>query len=72
MALDPTVGAELTDDALHDEIVLVGDLVVAASASEGPLSEDEIDAVLGVTRGHRRPRRDAHRTAPVASGAHPA
>lgn len=51
MAPDPIVGADLTDGALQDEIELVGDLVVAASASEGPLSEDEIDEVLGVDRG---------------------
>lgn len=51
MAPDPIVGTDLTDGALQDEIELVGDLVVAASASEGPLSEDEIDEVLGVDRG---------------------
>jgi len=51
MAPDPIVGADLTDGALQDEIELVGDLVVAASASEGPLSEDEIDEVLGIDRG---------------------
>jgi hypothetical protein len=51
MAADPIGGADLTDGALQDEIELVGDLVVAASASEGPLTEDEIDEVLGVIRG---------------------
>jgi hypothetical protein len=51
MAADPIVGTDLTDGALQDEIELVGDLVVAASASEGPLTEDEIDEVLGVMRG---------------------
>jgi hypothetical protein len=51
MAPDPIVGTDLTDGALQDEIELVGDLVVAASASEGPLTEDEIDEVLGVLRG---------------------
>ena len=51
MAADPIVGTDLTDGALQDEIELVGDLVVAASASEGPLTEDEIDEVLGVIRG---------------------
>jgi hypothetical protein len=50
MAPDPIVGTDLTDGALQDEIELVGDLVVAASASEGPLTEDEIDEVLGVDR----------------------
>lgn len=56
MAPDPIVGADLTDGALQDEIELVGDLVVAASASEGPLSEDEIDEVLGVDRGMGVPK----------------
>ncbi len=51
MAPDPIVGADLTDGALQDEIELVGDLVVAASASERPLTEAEIDEVLGVMRG---------------------
>jgi hypothetical protein len=50
MAPDPIVGADLTDGALQDEIELVGDLVVAASASKRPLTEDEIDEVLGVDR----------------------
>jgi hypothetical protein len=52
MAPDPIVGADLTDGALQDEIELVGDLVVAASSSEGPLTEAEIDEVLGVIRAH--------------------
>jgi hypothetical protein len=51
MAPDPIVGTDLTDGALQDEIELVGDLVVAASASERPLTEAEIDEVLGVIRG---------------------
>lgn len=52
MTPDPYVGAELTDGPLQDEIELVGDLVVAASASEGPLSEAEIDEVLGLSETH--------------------
>lgn len=51
MTTDPHAGAELTDDALQDEIELVGDLVVVASASERPLTDDEIDHALGVERG---------------------
>lgn len=50
MTTDPHAGAELTDDALHDEIELVGDLVVAASASERPLTDEEIDRALGIER----------------------
>lgn len=60
MTTDPHGGAELTDNALQDEIELVGDLVVAASASERPLTDDEIDKVLGVTRGHELRRDDKH------------
>jgi hypothetical protein len=53
MTKDPYAGAELTDDALQGEIELVGDLVVAASASERPLTEEEIDKALGIDEGHR-------------------
>jgi hypothetical protein len=52
MTRDPHVGDELTDDALQDEIEMVGELVVAASASKGPLTNEEIDDVLGVKHGH--------------------
>jgi hypothetical protein len=38
----------LTDNDLQSEIELVGDLVVAASASEGPLPQDEVDLLLGL------------------------
>ena len=62
MSPDPILGTDLTDGALQDEIELVGELVVAASASEGPLTEDEIDAVLGITRGHGVGRDDLRRT----------
>ena len=36
------------DPLVLDEIELYGDLVIAASASDEPLSPDEIDRVLGV------------------------
>ncbi|GAA2167626.1 hypothetical protein [Pedococcus bigeumensis] len=58
MTTDPRAGADLTDDALQNEIELVGDLVVAASASERPLTEDEIDEALGIERGHQKPAED--------------
>ncbi|WP_295696962.1 hypothetical protein [Lapillicoccus sp.] len=41
-------GEELRDIALHDEIELVGELIVAASTVDGPLSDREIDDALGV------------------------
>ncbi|NYG07120.1 hypothetical protein BJ986_001607 [Phycicoccus badiiscoriae] len=52
MTKEPRAGADLTDDALQDEIELVGDLVVAATASDEPLTEAEIDRALGIERGH--------------------
>ncbi len=39
---------ELTDAVLHQEIELVGDLVIAATSADGPLSRAEIDLILGV------------------------
>src|SRR5689334_22073916 len=50
----------LNDEQLETEIKLVGDLVLAASQAEGPLSEDQIDELLGVapddaTTGHDAP-----------------
>ena len=59
MAPDPIVGMDLTDGALQDEIELVGDLVVAASASDGPLSEAEIDEVLGIAQTRHAGATDA-------------
>jgi hypothetical protein len=56
MTTDPTAGGELTDDALRHEIELVGELVVAASASEGPLTDEQIDRILGIERLHRDAR----------------
>ena len=38
----------LNDEQLEHEIRLVGDLVLAASQSEGPLSDEALDAVLGL------------------------
>ncbi|MGZ4638922.1 MAG: hypothetical protein ACXV2J_07665 [Actinomycetes bacterium] len=38
----------LQDPMVLDEIELYGELVIAASASETPLSREEIDRVLGL------------------------
>jgi hypothetical protein len=38
----------LQDPLVLDEIELYGELVIAASASERPLSQAEIDRVLGL------------------------
>lgn len=40
---------ELTDDELESEIELVSELVVAATSSEGPLGQDAVDGILGVS-----------------------
>lgn len=39
---------EMRDSALHEEIELVGQLVVAATSTPHRLSQQEIDKVLGV------------------------
>ena len=39
---------DLTDEALRDEIELVAELVVAASASSGPMPQEQVDSILGV------------------------
>ena len=39
----------LTDDALESEIELVSELVVAATHSDGPLGQAEVDHLLGVS-----------------------
>ena len=54
MASAQSRGDNLTDDDLQSEIELVGDLVVAATSSDGRLPQDEIDRLLGV-----RPEEDA-------------
>ena len=51
MAGPEASGDFLTDGDLQFEIELVGELVVAATSSDGPLSQDEIDRLLGVAPG---------------------
>jgi hypothetical protein len=41
---------DLVDAPLRDEILLVGELVIAAARSDGHLSDADIDRVLGVRR----------------------
>jgi hypothetical protein len=42
----------LQDPLVLDEIELYGELVIAASASDRPLSQEEIDRVLGLDQGN--------------------
>ena len=46
----------LEDPELLDEVELTTNLIIAASESEGPLSTEEIDRILGVVprSGRRR------------------
>ena len=46
--MNPRPDTRVHDRVVLDEIELYGELIIAASASDGPLSEDEIDEVLGV------------------------
>lgn len=54
--------ARLEDPQVLDEIELYGELVIAASGSEGMLSQEEIDRALGLA-----PRRGAPEPGPGAS-----
>ena len=42
--------ARVQDPLVLDEIELYGELVIAASSSDQPLSQAEIDGVLGLRR----------------------
>ncbi len=47
--------ARVQDPLVLDEIELYGDLVIAASASDEPLSQAEIDVVLGLPSDRPEP-----------------
>lgn len=44
------IDGRVHDSAALEEIWLTGELIVAASESDGPLSPERIDAILGVVR----------------------
>lgn len=44
----PFSDVRVHDLVVFDEIELYGELIIAASQSEGPLTQAEIDAVLGI------------------------
>ena len=56
--LDQGGGSWAADDELAGEIELYGDLVVAASSQEEPLTAVEIDSVLGLDEDDAGPTRD--------------
>ncbi len=47
--------ARVQDPLVLDEIELYGDLVIAASSSDEPLSQAEIDVVLGLASESSEP-----------------
>ena len=46
--MDPRGARELDDEVLCQEITLLADVVLAASSVTRPLTEDEVDQILGV------------------------
>jgi hypothetical protein len=46
--VNPNSGDELNDDALADDIDLLADVVVAATAVDCALTQDEVDQALGL------------------------
>lgn len=54
MSSDDPRANELRDAALHEEIELVGDLVVAATSADRRLSQAQIDRLLRVEQGGSR------------------
>jgi len=49
----------LTDDDLSSEIELVSELVLAATSSDGPLDQDEVDLLLGLDPKESVPEAEA-------------
>jgi hypothetical protein len=47
-AHDDNLDLGLTDNDLESEIELVSELVLAATSSDGPLHQDEVDHILGL------------------------
>ncbi|NUU24616.1 MAG: hypothetical protein HOV68_24390 [Streptomycetaceae bacterium] len=51
--MTPFSDVRVHDLVVFDEIELYGELIIAASQSEGPLTQAEIDAVLGIGTAHQ-------------------
>ena len=70
--MDDKLNVSLVDTVLLDELELTVNLIIAATNSDRPLSQDEIDALLGVSGTGTVPRQV--RRAPTAdpSGSRPA
>ncbi|HSA49625.1 MAG TPA: hypothetical protein VLH10_05875 [Yinghuangia sp.] len=63
--MTPFSDVRVHDLVVFDEIELYGELIIAASQSEGPLTQAEIDAVLGIGAA-----RQAAGAAPWSDAAH--
>lgn len=57
--MTPFSDVRLHDLVAFDEIELYGELIIAASQSDGPLTPAEIDEVLGIGSGHQSGRSTA-------------
>ena len=55
MSAGPAPDENVTDDDLRSEIEMVSELVLAATDSDGPLGQDEVDRLLGVVPQHDGP-----------------
>ena len=71
MAAAEGQSGNLTDDDLQSEIELVGDLVVAATSSDGPMRQEEIDRLLGVRPHGDKAKPKAKAKAKANPGAEP-
>lgn len=56
---DDDLDDALTDDDLSSEIELVSELVLAATSSDGPLEQDEVDLLLGLDPKEPDPEAEA-------------
>lgn len=65
--VDARLDDGLTDDDLESEIELVSELVLAATSSDGPLHQDEVDQLLGVAP--QKPAAQKPPTPPASSQA---
>lgn len=45
----PPARRELVDEALHDEIAALADVMLAVADASDPMSQDEIDDALGLS-----------------------
>jgi hypothetical protein len=70
--MDDKLDVSLVDTVLLAELELTTNLIIAASQSESHLSQDEIDALLGVSREGPIPRQVGPARAPDASEPRPA